>query len=104
MLVADAQNLIRQAVQTGEACADLSAGGGTFAAALSVLLGPSSAVLSINNDARALSQISAVVGGAPIQTLTANFTALPPLPPQDGLLLAQSPRHHAGALARAAAP
>ncbi|AZI42567.1 class I SAM-dependent methyltransferase [Deinococcus psychrotolerans] len=90
VLAADAQNLIRPAVRAGEKWADLGAGSGTFAAALSALLGPSGAVLAIDQDARALHQISAVVGGAPVQTLTADFTALPPLPPQDGLLLANS--------------
>lgn len=87
---ADAQRLIAAAVRPAEAWADLGAGGGTFAAALSAVLGPDGSVLAVDRDARALRQIRGVPGGAPVQTLTSDFTALPPLPLQDGLLLANS--------------
>lgn len=87
---ADAQRLIAAAVKPAEAWADLGAGGGTFAVALSALLGPGGSVLAIDRDARALGRVRGVAGGAPVQTLTADFTALPVLPLQDGLLLANS--------------
>ena len=90
MRAEEAHNLIRRAVQPGEHWADLGAGSGTFTAALSALLGPSGAVLAVDRDARALSRLSVRPGGAPVQTLRADFTALPSLPPQDGLLLANS--------------
>ena len=90
MQAEDAQRLIAGAVQPGEAWADLGAGSGTFAAALSALLGPNGAVTAIDKDARALRQIVGSAGGAPVQTLQADFTRLPLLPMQDGLLLANA--------------
>ena len=90
MQAEDAQRLIAGAVKPGEYWADLGAGSGTFAAALSALLGPGGAVTAIDKDARVLKQIAGTAGGALVQTLQADFTRLPPLPPQDGLLLANS--------------
>ncbi|AWN23777.1 class I SAM-dependent methyltransferase [Deinococcus irradiatisoli] len=90
MQPADAQRLIAQAVVPGEAWADLGAGRGTFTAALSALLGPGGSVLALDRDARALHSVRGVPGGAPVRTLSADFTALPSLPPHDGVLLANA--------------
>jgi len=87
---ADAQRLITAAVEPAEVWADLGAGGGTFAAALSALLGPEGSVLAIDRDTRALRRVRGVAGGAAVRTLGADFTALPPVPAQDGLLLANA--------------
>lgn len=91
MLHADAVSLFRDAVLPGETWADFGAGSGTFARALSELLGPSGTVVAVDHSAAALGRIGpAAPGGAVIRTLHADFREALALGPLDGLLLANA--------------
>ena len=75
----------------GGTWADLGAGRGVFAQALSDLLGPAGAVIAVDRDARALGRIAAPpASGATIRTYHADFTRPLELPDLDGILLANA--------------
>lgn len=87
----DAVSLLRGVPAAGETWADLGAGSGTFARALSDLLGPGGLVVAVDRNAAALRQIGPASGrGAAIRTLHADLAEALTLPPLDGLLLANS--------------
>lgn len=88
----DAVALLRPGVgSAGGTWADLGAGRGVFARALSELLGPTGTVYALDRDARALASVGAgLARGAPILTRQGDFTRPIALPPLDGLLLANS--------------
>ncbi len=88
----DAVSLIRAGVgTTGSTWADLGAGRGVFAHALSELLGPAGAVIAVDRDARALGRIATPpASGAAIRTYHADFIRPLELPDLDGILLANS--------------
>ncbi len=88
----DALLLIEPGVRTpGGTWADLGAGAGVFARALSELLGPAGSVVAVDRNARALAYIGAPpASGAAIRTLHADFTRPLELPDLDGILLANS--------------
>ncbi len=75
----------------GGTWADLGAGAGVFAQALSELLGPAGSVIAVDRNARALAYIGAPpASGAAIRTLHADFTEPLALTNLDGILLANS--------------
>lgn len=74
----------------GGVWADLGAGAGTFARALSVVLGRDGRVIAVDRDSRSLAGIVSPPGGAPIRTLTADIRRPLELPELDGLLLANA--------------
>ena len=97
---ADALSLIAPGLSVGvgegQIWADLGAGSGVFARALSELLGPTGVVIAVDRDARVLQRIcvprpdlSRPVGGE-IRRYHADFRRPLELPPLDGLLLANS--------------
>lgn len=88
----DALSLIEAGVRTpGGTWADLGAGAGVFAQALSELIGPAGSVIAVDRDARALAYIEAPpASGAAIRTLHADFTEPLALNNLDGILLANS--------------
>jgi SAM-dependent methyltransferase len=83
----------------GGTWADLGAGSGTFTRALAELLGPLSLIHAVDRDARALRSLSAAgeAGTARFVTLAADFTRGLPLPPLDGILMANSLHFHGDA-------
>ena len=84
-------------MEAGGVWADLGAGSGVFARALSELLGPAGVVIAVDRDVRALGRLgttrdlylSQPVGGE-IRLYHADFRRPLELPPLDGLLLANS--------------
>ncbi|MCU0498878.1 MAG: class I SAM-dependent methyltransferase [Anaerolineae bacterium] len=76
--------LIRAGVR-GTVWADLGAGEGHFTQALRTILGPAATIYAVDRDARALdAQTTASV------TLCTDFTQPLPLPPLDGILIANA--------------
>jgi ubiquinone/menaquinone biosynthesis C-methylase UbiE len=80
--------------QPGGTWADLGAGEGTFTLALAELLGPGATLYAVDRDARSLrrnrQQLELRFPATALQTVTADFTQLPDLPPMDGLVMANS--------------
>ena len=99
---ADALSLIAPGISAGvgegQTWADLGAGSGVFARALSELLGPTGIVIAVDRDVRALQRIDISLTGLPqpagaggeIRRYHADFRRPLELPPLDGLLLANS--------------
>ena len=96
MEIDEAARLIAPAIDAkGGSWADLGAGGGTFTRALAALLGAQGRVIAVERDASAVHALDRVaarrqVDEATIEVMRADFTALPPLPPLDGVLLANA--------------
>lgn len=92
----DAITLLRPAVVPAQDArwADLGAGTGTFTRALAALLGPGAHLYAVDRDEHALRSIRTWADhtpGAPsIRILTADFTTGLPLPPLDGIVLANA--------------
>ena len=89
--------LLRAGVpRAGGVWADFGSGSGAFTLALAELLGPGAVIYSIDRDAGALRQqaqvLSARFPAARLHTLRADFTRPldPPLPPLDGLVMANA--------------
>ena len=74
----------------GGVWADLGAGSGTFARALSEVLGPAGLVIAVDRDVRRLEPLGPSALGAPVRTLRADFRRPLELPELDGLLLANA--------------
>jgi SAM-dependent methyltransferase len=93
--VRDAVSLIREGVGEGAGVwADLGAGRGTFTRALAELLGPGSVVYAVDNDARALTELTSW-RGTRIIAVKADFAGPLELPglddaPLDGILFANA--------------
>jgi ubiquinone/menaquinone biosynthesis C-methylase UbiE len=107
----DAMDLLRPAVAPapGAHWADLGAGTGTFTRALAALLGPDAHLYPLDADGRALRSIRAWADKTPdgprIRILHGDFTRRMPLPPLDGIVMANAlhfVRDQAAALALAA--
>lgn len=91
----DAADLLRPAVPPSPQArwADLGAGAGTFTRALATLLGPDAEIHAVDADARAVRTLrdEAQRTAAPrIHVHQADFTRRLPLPPLDGILLANA--------------
>ena len=85
----DALDLLRAAIPAadGEVWADLGAGTGVFTRALATLVGPAGHVFAVDEDDRSLAAIRA--WAAPTVTvLRADVTGPLPLPPLDGVVMA----------------
>lgn len=111
MKESDATDLLRPAVAAtpGAHWADLGAGTGTFTRALAALLGPDAHLYAVDADERALRSIRAWVEGTPdapaVRILPGDFTRRMPLPPLDGIVMANAlhfVRDQAAAVALAA--
>lgn len=107
----DAADLLRPAVPATPRArwADLGAGTGTFTRALAALLGPDARLYAVDADERALRGIRVWAQGTPhapaVEVLHADFTRRLPLPPLDGIVMANAlhfVRDPAAALALAA--
>jgi ubiquinone/menaquinone biosynthesis C-methylase UbiE len=90
---ADALDLLRTAVSVAdeEVWADLGAGTGVFTRALAALVGPAGRVIAVDRDARALESLRRSVAGGPagaIDVLVGDVTGPLPLPPLDGVVMA----------------
>jgi trans-aconitate methyltransferase len=70
--------------------ADLGCGKGIFTVALASLLPANSKVYGIDRDAGDLQFIPAQYQSTSIETITADFTAPPALPPLDGVIMANA--------------
>ena len=95
MNVAKEQGLIRPGIPKRGGCwADLGSGTGIFTLALSNLIGPESRIYSVDRDRAALSAQESVFRRIPehatFEFLVADFTKPLPLPPLDGILMANS--------------
>lgn len=91
----DHVRLIREGIGApGGAWADLGSGSGAFTLALADLLGPGSQIYSVDRDRRALREQAAAMhanfSGVSVEYLEADFTQKLPLPPLDGILMANS--------------
>ncbi len=92
----EAVALLRPAVGTAEgtAWADLGAGTGTFTRALAELVGPAGRIVAVDADDRALAAVRAwaagLRGGPPVGVLHADVARPLALPPQDGVLMANT--------------
>jgi trans-aconitate methyltransferase len=91
----DAADLLRPAVSPSPRArwADLGAGTGTFTRALATLLGPDAEIHAVDADARALRTLRDAAertAAPPIHVHHADFTRRLPLPPLDGILLANA--------------
>lgn len=91
----DAADLLRPAVQPvpNARWADLGAGTGTFTRALAALLGPDAEIHAVDADARALRTLrddAVRTVGPRIHAHHADFTHRLPLPPLDGILMANA--------------
>lgn len=107
----DAIDLLRPAVASTRDArwADLGAGTGTFTRALAALLGPDAHIYPVDADDRALRSLRAWAEKAPgpprIRIIHGDFTRRMPLPPLDGLVMANAlhfVRDQPGAVALAA--
>lgn len=93
---ADAIALLRPAVAPSPDAhwADLGAGTGTFTRALAALLGPGAHLYAVDADERALRSIRAWAEGAPegpaVRIVPGDFTRRMPLPPLDGIVIANA--------------
>ena len=95
----DHVTLLRSGVPApGGVWADLGSGTGAFALALADLLGPSGVIYSVDKDAGALAaQERALRARFPATTvhyLAVDFTRLLPLPPLEGVIMANSLHFH----------
>jgi SAM-dependent methyltransferase len=92
----DAVDLLRPAVAPtpGARWADLGAGTGTFTRALAALLGPDAHLYAVDADERALRGIRAwadrIPGAPAVHLHAADFTRRLPLPPLDGIVVANA--------------
>lgn len=92
---ADHVRLIRDGIPaTGGIWADLGAGSGAFTLALADLLGPGATIYAVDHDARALREQAAAMRerfpATQVHYLTADFTQPQPVPPLDGIIMANS--------------
>jgi ubiquinone/menaquinone biosynthesis C-methylase UbiE len=90
---ADALDLLRTAVPAAdeEVWADLGAGTGVFTRALAALVGPAGRVIAVDRDARALESLRRSAAGGPagaIDVMVGDVTRVLPLPPLDGVVMA----------------
>lgn len=91
----DAIDLLRPAVPPSPHArwADLGAGTGTFTRALAALLGPEAEIHAVDTDARALRAIREWAERTAVPRIhvhEADFTRRMPLPPLDGILMANA--------------
>jgi SAM-dependent methyltransferase len=91
----DHVRLIREGIGApGGVWADLGSGSGAFTLALADLLGPGAQIYSVDRDRRALREQAAAMRanfpGLSVEYLEADFTQKLPLPPLDGVLMANS--------------
>lgn len=91
----DHVRLLRPGIaQPGGVWADLGAGNGAFTLALAELLGAGATIHAVDRDRRALDQLArSVRAGYPavdVHLLVADFTQALPLPPLDGIVMANS--------------
>lgn len=91
----DAADLLRPALppSPGARWADLGAGTGTFTRALAALLGPDAEIHAVDADARALRTLrheAERIAAPRIRVHHADFTRRLPLPPLDGILMANA--------------
>lgn len=86
--------LLRQGVPGPGVWADLGSGDGAFTLALAELLGPGGVIHAVDRDGGALRRLAAALAAdAPrvsVHTHTADFTQPLPLPPLDGIVMANS--------------
>ena len=92
---ADHVNLVRRGVEgAGSAWADFGAGSGAFTLALADLLGPNGQIHAVDRDAGALRTNAKAMGArfppAHVQYVQADFAGSLPLPPLDGIVMANS--------------
>ncbi len=92
---AEMVTLIRSGITHPEGTwADLGAGTGNFTWALRELLGRTATIYAVDRDARALASLRARLAqatpGASVRPIHADFTSVLPLPPLDGVLLANA--------------
>ena len=97
MTVDEAAALVAAVVTPGGRWAELGAGSGTFTRALARLLGPAGEVHAVDRDPAAIAALERLArrappGEAPVRVLAGDIAADPPLPlpPLDGLLLANA--------------
>lgn len=95
MNVAKEQGLISPGIPRHDGCwADLGSGTGIFTLALSNLIGPEGRIYSVDRDRAALSAQERMFRRIPqhaiLEFLRADFTKPLPLPPLDGVLMANS--------------
>jgi ubiquinone/menaquinone biosynthesis C-methylase UbiE len=83
--------LLRAGVTTkGGRWADLGAGDGAFTFALAQLLGPGAQITAVDRDSGSLKRLASAAGGAPIETVVADFTRPLNLSGLDGVVMANS--------------
>jgi ubiquinone/menaquinone biosynthesis C-methylase UbiE len=89
---ADHVRLLRHGVRRGGTWADLGAGTGAFTLALAELVGPEGRVTAVDRDRGALRELERALrpGGAPVRTLSADFTRPTGLASLDGVVMANS--------------
>lgn len=93
---AEAVALLRPAIPAGAAghWADLGAGTGTFTAALAALLPEDARITAVDADERALKAVRAWAngarGGPAVEVIAGDFARDLPLPPLDGVLIANA--------------
>lgn len=95
MNVAKEQGLINPGIPRRDGCwADFGSGTGIFTLALSNLIGPEGRIYSVDKDRAALSaqerMFRRIPQHATLEFLEADFTKPLPLPPLDGVLMANS--------------
>jgi ubiquinone/menaquinone biosynthesis C-methylase UbiE len=91
----DHVNLLRRGVpDPGGVWADLGAGAGAFTLALAELVGPGAIIYAVDRDKGALRQLAGAMAeqfpGVTLETMAADFTRPLPLPPLDGVVMANS--------------
>ena len=91
----DHVNLLRSGVPApGGVWADLGAGGGAFTLALAELVGPDATIYAVDRERAALRELAAAMQArfptVTLHTLAADFTQPLPLPPLDGVVMANS--------------
>lgn len=93
----EAVELIRPAVEPGEAWVELGAGEGTFTRALGELLGADGSVRASDRDRAAVGKLRELTlpGGAKLHVAAEDFTRSLEIPPVDGVLMANA-LHFAG--------
>lgn len=104
MRVEECVDMVRDGVPRGEPTrdgpvwADLGSGGGAFTAALAEILGPGARIVSVDRDRRGLQSqarmFASLFSGVRLETIAGDFTADIPMPPLDGLVLANSLHFH----------
>ena len=88
-------HLIRDGVEGGGlSWADFGSGEGAFTLALADVLGPGGAIVSVDRDGRALAAqeraVRSAFPGVALTTVVADFGVPIPLPPLDGIVMANS--------------